>query len=136
MLSATISRGLAIVATIAVAISGLLPAPHAHVDLIHSIVHTHGEANVVAPHHDADDHHDADHQDAAFDHGDHAAAVTLLPSSDVAIRYVLSTSTIEKAIAITVATAASICELPGGTLLPTHDPPLRFTSSPAPPAVV
>ena len=131
------SRVLAIVTAIVVSLGGLLPAPHVHFGGTRSTVHAHTVADQVTPHHDDDEDHDADHHHAAaFDHGDHASALTLLQSYDVLVRFVLAAATLEQVALVNDNPAPGVRTLPRRTLLPTHDPPLRFTSSPAPPALV
>ena len=130
------SRALAIVTAMVVSLGGLLPTPHAHFGGTHSTVHAHAVADQVALHHNDDGDHHADHHDSTFDHGDHASALTLLQSYDVAVRFVLATATLEEVAPVNDRAASAVRNLARRTLLPTHDPPLRFTSSPAPPAVV
>ena len=112
------------------AITGLLPGPHLHAADGHATVHVHGSEAGVAG--DIESHHD-DHR--AFDHDDHTAAQALDRSYDFAARFVFS-------IVLTAEPAPADAALRVRTrlirsrILPTHDPPIRFTSSPAPPALV
>lgn len=113
----------------------MLPSPHAHFDRGETIVHTHVVTDLSADHQDDDD-HDAERHHATFNHGDHSTALTLVQPYHVGARFVLATATIVDVTAVAACSAVSSpCKL-HRTLLPTHDPPLRFTSSPAPPAVV
>lgn len=130
--SAIPSRSLAIVGALAVALSGLLPTPHAHLDRPDVIVHTHVVADAEGLHH-ADD---ADHDRATLDHGDHATARTVVYSYDIATRFVLTIGTVAVAASAEVPASTGIRQPNRTTLLPTHDPPIRFTSSTAPPALV
>ena len=136
MIPAVLSRRLAVLCAVAVTAGAWLPAPHAHFDRAVPVVHAHAVTD-LAPHHDPDDDdHDADEHHATFEHGDHSTALTLVQPYHVGARFVLTTATVETVTAVVACSAiASPCRLPR-TLLPTHDPPLRFTSSPAPPAVV
>ena len=113
-----------------IAMTGLLPAPHLHAGDGPATLHVHAGEAVVAHHTD----HDDDHQ-RAFDHGDHTAAQTVDHSYDFAARFafsfVLTDEPLPAAAAVRVPT-----RLIRSQILPTHDPPIRFTSSPAPPAVV
>jgi hypothetical protein len=123
-------RPLSVLAVMAIAVTGLLPAPHLHAADGRATVHVHGGAASVP--HDVDTDHDDHH---ALDHGDHTAAQTLDRSYDFAARFVFS-------IVLTAEPAPAHAAFRGRTrlirsdILPTHDPPIRFTSSPAPPAVV
>jgi hypothetical protein len=123
------ARVIATVAALAVALVGLLPSEHVHAAEDHPIVHRHVIADAGVHLDDADHHHGA-----SVGHGDHARARLLTLSF-------LTTSPFAMVAPIAVTTAALIApttsqtRLPAtGTLPPTHDPPLRFVSSPAPPA--
>ncbi|MFA5911659.1 MAG: hypothetical protein WC815_23015 [Vicinamibacterales bacterium] len=132
MVSALTSRRLTVVAAVAVALGGLLPAPHAHLDRQQAIVHVHAVADSGISHHDAG----ADHDHAALDHGDHVAAPTMVSAYDIATRFVLNVTTAADAVAVEAPAPSGMRQPRRAAVLPTHDPPLRFTSSPAPPAVV
>jgi len=127
-----LSRSLAATVAVTVSLGGLLPTPHAHLDRTEAIVHTHEVVDLAHSHHDAG----GDHRDATFDHDGHAAAVDLRPSYNIATRFVLAAVIVSDAFSVTTQAVGEVCGFTGTTLLPTHDPPLRFTSSPAPPAVV
>jgi hypothetical protein len=123
-------RRLSVLAVALIAITGLLPAPHLHAADGRATVHVHGGAAGVA--HDVD----ADHDDhLALDHGDHTAAQTLDPSYNVAARFVFSIALIAEPAPADAALRVRT-RLIRSDILPTHDPPIRFTSSPAPPALV
>lgn len=129
--SSTLSdRRLSVLAVMVIAMTGVLPAPHLHAADGHATVHVHGEDTGAA--HASDTDHDDHH---AFDHADHSAAQTLDRAFDVAARFVISHVLIAEP--APAATAVGLrTRLSRSHILPTHDPPIRFTSSPAPPAVV
>lgn len=113
-----------------IAMTGLLPAPHRHAADGHATVHVHG-SEAGAPH-DVDTDHD---HPRAFDHGDHTAAQTLDRSYNFATRFAFTIALIAEP-APAGAGLRVRTRLLRSSILPTHDPPIRFTSSPAPPAVV
>lgn len=129
MFSASTLRLVATAAALAVALAGLLPFEHVHADEHQQVVHRH----VIA---EGAGHHDDWHDDHTSVHSEHADARILTVSW-------VTTSSFSFAGLIPV-TALIFAEprstpstlIVGTTILPTHDPPLRFTSSPAPPAVV
>ena len=129
--SAAASRRLALVAAFAVAAAGLLPSPHAHVDRPDVIVHVHATAD-AALHHDDD----ADHDHATLDHGDHRHARPIVAAFDISNRFVLTVGAAAEAALLEVPVATRSHQPNRTAILPTHDPPLRFTSSPAPPTLV
>ena len=130
MPSTLYNRRLSVLAVMVIAITGLLPAPHLHAADGHAKVHVHGgEASAS---HDSDAGHD-DHR--AFDHGDHTGAQTLDRSYDFAARLVFSIVLIAEPAPADAALRVRT-RLIRSDILPTHDPPIRFTSSPAPPAIV
>jgi len=111
-----------------IAITGLLPAPHVHAAYGHATVHVHGGQAGVA--------HDIDHDDhRAFDHGDHSAAQTLDRWYDFAARFAFTIVLVAEPAPADAALRVRT-RLVRSRILPTHDPPLRFTSSPAPPPLV
>jgi len=124
------ARGVACVAALAVSLIGVLPSAHVHADDDHQIVHQHAIAD--GPAH-PDDH--ADDHGTDFDHPDHAAARLLTLSYDLTSHVSLFVPP-GGALWLVAQPVAAPAPLLGTTLLPTHDPPLRFTSSPAPPAFV
>ena len=130
-MSSTLSnRLLSVLAVLVIPITGLLPAPHLHAADGHATVHVHGAPAGAA--HDLDTDHD---RHLAFDHGDHTAAQTLDRSYNSATRFVFAVVLIaEPAPADTALRVRT--RLIRSDILPTHDPPIRFTSSPAPPALV
>ena len=114
----------------ALAITGFLPVPHLHAADGRATVHVHGDDAGAA--HDVDtDHHD----DRALDHGDHTFAQTIDHSYDFAARFVFSIVLMAEPAPADAASGVRT-RLTRSRILPTHDPPIRFTSSPAPPAVV
>lgn len=131
MIAVAAPPSLAVVAAIAVSLGGLLPAPHAHFDREVAIVHVHGGNDSGASHHDLGMSHDR----AAFDHGDHSTAPLVVSSYEMTARFALTVTTVVTAASIVVPDPVGISQPSRAALLPTHDPPLRFTSSPAPPAV-
>jgi hypothetical protein len=87
---------------------------------------------------DAAGHHDEAyaHDHASWDHEDHGEARILLASYVTVGAFALAAP-----MAVAVAVSAEpprgrAIAVPGTIVLPTHDPPLRFISSPAPPSVV
>jgi hypothetical protein len=123
-------RRLSVLAVMVIAITGLLPAPHLHAADGHATVHVHGASAGTV--HDIDIEHD-DH--LALDHSDHTAAQTLDHSYDFAARFVFSVVLIAEPAPADAALRVRT-RLIRSDILPTHDPPIRFTSSPAPPALV
>lgn len=119
---------IATVAALAVALAGLLPSAHVHADDDHQIVHRHVMAGGSA-HHDES----AEHHDASVDHADHLSARLLTLSYDVTGQFALA-GRVEVATVSAVEQDPALDGLPPRTtVLPTHDPPLRHVSSPAPP---
>lgn len=111
-------------------LAGLLPDVHRHADDGHAVVHQH----VIGG---DEDHHDevatGGHIGAGF--ADHTTAQFLTPSSELATPF--AGIACPAGARPVVAPPTLDTPAPGSrrTLLPTHDPPLRFTSSPAPPAL-
>lgn len=126
--SGQISRAIATTAAIAVALVGLLPAEHVHAGDHTQVVHRHviGEASA---------HHDPQH-DAEVADADHDDARILTLSYKTASRFSLAPHLAVMALPVVEPCSAQETPITGTTLLPTHDPPLRFTSSPAPPFFV
>lgn len=117
------------VAAVAVVLAGLLPLAHLHTDDAQPLVHRHligGDSH----HHD-----DEAHDQASFAHADHGDAQVLTLSYDHARSYagLGCPDAAQRGLAAPPVTHAA--PVNRRTLLPTHDPPLRFVSSPAPPAV-
>ncbi|MSO52539.1 MAG: hypothetical protein EXQ51_09035 [Acidobacteria bacterium] len=130
-MSPTLStRIVAMMAALAVVLAGLLPVAHLHADDDHPVVHRHALA-------DGSDHPDdhADDHGAGLDQPDHTAARILTPSYDLT-RHVLEYRPVGVAPSCVETEIAPMAPSQRTTLLPTHDPPLRFFSSPAPPAFV
>jgi hypothetical protein len=125
-----IARVIAGVAALAVALVGIAPTTHVHADDDHQIVHQHAIADGASHHDDSTDDHDG-----GVEQPDHTAARILTLSFDVAAQVAAFGPP-----ARVVAPAAPVAERAAPriptTLLPTHDPPLRFVSSPAPPPAV
>ncbi|MEO8682532.1 MAG: hypothetical protein ABI665_26020 [Vicinamibacterales bacterium] len=84
-------------------------------------------------HHDDDADHD---RSMLLDHGDHRTARTLVQTYDSVAAFVLSVAVASLAISADEPVSQGIRQPNRAALLPTHDPPLKFTSSPAPPAIV
>lgn len=124
------TRIVAMMAALAVVLAGLLPVAHLHADDDHPVVHQHAIA-------DGSDHPDdhADDHGAGIDHPDHTAARLLIPAYDLTSHILVGgpAGIAHRAAKTEVTRRAPALR---NTLLPTHDPPLRFFSSPAPPALV
>lgn len=120
------ARAVAGVAALAVSLIGVLPTAHVHADDDHQIVHQHAIADGPAQ---PDDH------GAGIDHPDHTAARLLTPSYDLTGHVSMY---VPPAVARWLVSPAVVSTAPSlrTPFLPTHDPPLRFVSSPAPPAFV
>jgi hypothetical protein len=121
-------------ATLAVVLAGLLPVAHVHDDDGQPRVHRHLIAS-NADHHDgeAEDHHlNLDHAN----HDDHSAARLLTLAYEHARQFTVVGSPAAESVAVADLGLGRIPPPNRRTLLPTHDPPLRFVCSPAPPAVV
>ena len=132
------ARVVAGVAALAVPLLGLLPVAHVHAENDHQLVHQHAIADAPAhPDDHADEHADdhADHHGTGFDHADHTAARLLIPVYDLTSHVLVCgpAGIAHRAAKTEIARPAPARRT---TLLPTHDPPLRFFSSPAPPALV
>ena len=128
------TRIVAMMAALAVVLAGLLPVAHVHVEDDHQLVHQHAIADAPAhPGDHADDH--ADDHGTGFDHADHTAARLLIPAYDLTSHMLVCgpAGIAHRAAKTEIARPAPALRT---TLLPTHDPPLRFVSSPAPPAFV
>jgi len=120
---------IATVAAVAVALVGMLPSEHVHAADDQQIVHRHVIADAGTHHH----HHT---------HPDHGASV--VPSTHAAARLLTApfVTAAQFAMPAPVAVAAALVAPvitqkqfpPSHILPPTHDPPIRFVSSPAPPA--
>jgi hypothetical protein len=125
-----ISRTAALAAALAVALAGMLPAAHVHAADDHQVAHQHAIADgATAPQHSGDD------REGGVDPPDHIAARILTLSFDLTV-LVAAIGPPEMALLSSEPEVARAAPVVRTTLLPTHDPPLRFTSSPAPPAVV
>ena len=118
----------ATVAALAVALLGLLPDGHVHTRGDRTEVHRH----LIAP--EPDHHHDG-----SIGHGghhDHSDARLLSQAFDAGSRSVSIVSLAATSSFLVNPETGHARPTNGKTLLPTHDPPFRFTSSPAPPAVL
>lgn len=122
---------MAIVAAVAVALAGLLPFAHLHAEEHDPVVHRHVIGGESSQHDDGA----ADHE-ASVDHEDHSDAQILTLSYEVARLFAGIAFPVAAPWALTDSASAATKPVTRRTLLPTHDPPLRFVSSPAPPAVV
>lgn len=118
------------VAAVAVALAGLLPLAHLHADRDRPLVHRH----LIG----GDSHHQNDEADdhASFDHADHGDAQVLTLSYHHTRSYVGEGCPADVLRGLAGPPVTDAAPVSRRTLLPTHDPPLRFVSSPAPPAVV
>lgn len=111
---------------------GLLPEAHVHAAGDRPLVHRHlisetvAHSDTAAHHHDSAVEHDGSH--------DHADARPLKASFNVGGHFAPFGPPATASWLTTAARQSRPSPLIGKTLLPTHDPPLRFTSSPAPPA--
>lgn len=123
-------------AATAVVLTGLLPVAHLHADDDHPIVHQHVIADGSGhPDDHAGDHasgHAGDH-DASAGPPDHTTARMLMVSFD------LTTSVMAVQLPVVTCRFVEPAIAPPAPIgrtrwWPTHDPPLRFVSSPAPPA--
>lgn len=118
------------VAALAVVLAGLLPLAHLHTDDEQPLVHRHLIGG------DSDRHADEANDHAGFDHPGHSDAQLLTLSYHHTRSYAgvgCPAAVLRGPAAPSVTHAAPVNRR---TLLPTHDPPLRFVSSPAPPTVV
>lgn len=121
-------------AAMAIVLAGLLPVAHVHDDDGHPLVHRHLIGGAVDHHDDeAEDHHlNLDHAN----HDDHSAARLLTLAYEHARPFTVVGGPAAELVAVADLGSARVQVPDRRTLLPTHDPPLRFFSSPAPPAVV
>lgn len=127
----TVPRSLAAAAAMIVALGGLLPAPHLHAGHAGALVHVHQATGPVAPHAQ----HVDDHDHAVVTHGDHADARAFVQSYSVTTRFDLKAATVATVMPLLAAIQVRSGQPNRRELLPTHDPPFRFTSAPAPPAL-
>lgn len=125
-----IARVVASVAALSLALVGLLPVAHAHAADDHQVVHQHAIADGLAPHQHPDDDHDG-----GVGQSDHTAAKILTLAFDLTtpVLVVGSPGAVILVLEPELTRASLAARAPS---LPTHDPPLRFVSSPAPPAVL
>lgn len=130
VLSNPIPRIVAIVAALAVALVGLLPLAHLHADDDHRVVHRHVIRGEL-PHHDL-----GGVAGATVDHADHSDAQGLTLSYEVARQLMRVAGPPPAPWFLAGPGTSLVSRVRGQTLLPTHDPPLRFVSSPAPPAAL
>lgn len=130
MPSAPAFRVVATAAALAVALVGLLPSEHVHADDHQQVVHRHvigdGSTQLEGLH----------HHEAGVDQSDHADARILSVSWVAASPYSLAGLVPVTAQPFAEPRCSRATPILGRTIVPTHDPPLRFTSSPAPPSVV
>lgn len=129
-------RWVALAAALAVALMGLLPAAHVHHGDAGPTVHRHA-ADVAGDHHD---HHEGGHQaDGAAEHSsvhgaEHHLQAQLLPDEFLAAPlFWLNTPAVASVPLGQSPLAHAWRRLTQTARLPTHDPPLRYFSSPAPP---
>lgn len=123
-------RVVATAMALAVALVGLLPFQHVHADEHQQVVHRH----VIG---DGSGHHDGlSDQKARADRSEHADARILTLSFEIASSFCLTALLPAAALFVAEPAVTPPLRIVGTTILPTHDPPLRFVSAPAPPAVV
>ena len=122
------ARVSATVAALAVALVGLLPEGHIHTRGDRTQVHRHLIDPAPTHHHGGAIAHEGHH--------DHADARLLGHSFDSASRGFSIVSLAATPWFLMNSETDHARPTSGKTLLPTHDPPVRFTSSPAPPAVL
>jgi hypothetical protein len=123
-------RVVSTVAALAVALTGLLPFEHIHAAEHRQVVHRHVIGDSAA-HHDALDEHGSN-----IDHSEHADARVVSVWWLNWTAFSLAGPVPETAQPVAEPRDRRTKLMLGTTILPTHDPPIRFTSSPAPPAVV
>ncbi len=131
MFSNQTRRVVATVAALAVALAGLLPVAHLHADDGHPLVHRHALLGEL-PDHDAE--RGIGHVNV--DESDHSDAGSLALSYELARQLVRLAAPAVAPWYFANAQPTGVATSTGQPSLSTHDPPLRFTSSPAPPAVV
>lgn len=131
MSSIRTSRAFAIAAAVVVALAGMLPFAHVHADDDHPVVHRH----VIAGDHG---HHDQvlSGEAIAAGHTAHSDATFLTPSYERAREFAAVGDPADARWLVTPPASSVLAPAGRRTMLPTHDPPLRFVSSPAPPAAV
>ena len=115
-------------AALAMLMVGLLPSVHVHQHDSDTVIHRH---MIV----DAAEHHgeDASHDETNLDHDGHLTARILPLTYDAGEPFSLRCSPAVTVVAAEETITASVRPANRATLLPTHDPPLRFICSPAPP---
>lgn len=130
------SRVIVLAAALAVAVMGLLPAAHVHNGEAGATVHRHA-ADVAGDHHD---HQEDGHQAVSAAHhtgangADPHLQAQLLPDEYLAAPlFWLPTPALAPVPLGEPPAAHGWRRLAPTALLPTHDPPLRYFSSPAPP---
>ena len=112
---------------LAMLMAGVLPSPHVHQQQNDAVIHRH-LIDHDSVHHDGEVHHET-----SLDHDSHVTARVLPLTYYAGAPFSLRCS---PAVTIVAAdeTASVIARLFNRvTILPTHDPPLRFICSPAPP---
>jgi len=108
----------------------LLPFEHVHAEKHRQVVHRHVIGD-DRPHHDGGDEHRSNINDS-----EHADARIVSVSWLTGIPFSLAGPITKTTEPVAEPSHSRTTLMLGTTILPTHDPPLRFTSSPAPPAVV
>ncbi|MGE0866848.1 MAG: hypothetical protein AB7P34_23330 [Vicinamibacterales bacterium] len=119
---------IAAVAALALALAGLLPAPHVHDGDGERLVHQHAIADGAGHHDDSDGEHHG-----GVERPDHTTARILTLSFEFA-GYIAAFNPTHLVGVPAPPADAEVTPPIRSTLLPTHDPPLRFVSSPAPPS--
>ena len=107
---------------------GVLPSVHVHQQESDTVIHRH-VVDDDAEHRDED----APHDETNLDHDGHLTARILPLTYDAGAPFSLRYSPAPTVVAAEETITASVRPADRATLLPTHDPPLRFICSPAPP---
>jgi hypothetical protein len=113
-------------AALAVAAVGLLPSLHVHAHEDETVIHGHVIDGGSA-------HDEAEHHERSLDRDDHLAARILPLYFETASAFSMIVTLAVATESIDITEPAVVRQRDRTTLLPTHDPPLRFVSSPAPP---
>ena len=114
-------------AALAMLMVGVLPSVHVHQQASDTVIHRHLRDDDSA-HHD----NDAAHDETRLDHDGHLTARILPLIYDAGAPFSLRWSPALTVVAAEETAAAMVRPANRATLLPTHDPPLRFICSPAP----
>jgi len=116
-------------AALAMLMVGLLPSVHVHQQENDTVIHSHLIDDESA-HHDEN----AAHDETNLDHDGHLTARILPLTYNAGAPFSLRCSPAVTILAAGETASAIVRPANRATILPTHDPPLRFICSPAPPA--